>query len=131
MKSKKKLGIWMDHSTAHLMALTNDIIVTNIVVSQSESHEKIENLKLDESLMQNREQNQLADFFKSLIDVIKDYDEVLLFGPTDAKNELFNLLKEDRHFENIIIEVKPADKMTTNQEEAFVKDHFIPHIEGC
>jgi len=43
---------------------------------------------------------------------LKDYEEVLLFGPTNAKNELFNLLKDDRHFEKIKIEVKSGDKMT-------------------
>ncbi len=56
--------------------------------------------------------------------MIKDYDEVLLFGPTDAKTELFNILKENRQFEKIKIEVKPADNMTENQEEAFVKEYF-------
>jgi len=55
---------------------------------------------------------------------MKDYDEVLLFGPTNAKNELVNILKVDHHFDEIKIEVKPADKMTENQQLAFVKEHF-------
>ena len=58
-------------------------------------------------------------------DAIKNYDEVLIFGPTHAKEELVNLLKADRHFENIKIDVKHADKMTENQQHAFVKDYFI------
>jgi hypothetical protein len=55
---------------------------------------------------------------------MKDYDEVILFGPTDAKSELYNLLKNDHHFDKIRIEVKPADKMTENQQQAFVKKYF-------
>jgi len=49
---------------------------------------------------------------------------VLLFGPTTAKNELANLLKDDHLFEKIKVEVRQADRMTENQEHAFVKDHF-------
>jgi hypothetical protein len=124
MKSVKKIGIWMDHSIAHLMEVTNDTMVTNTMESPPAFPEQIQNLRMDESLMHNKEQNQNKDFFNNLCDVIKDYDEVLLFGPTDAKKELFNLLMNDHHFEKIKIKVKPADKMTKNQEEAFVKEYF-------
>ena len=55
---------------------------------------------------------------------VKNYDEVILFGPTDAKVELFNILKADQHFDKIKIDIKQADKMTENQQHAFVKDHF-------
>jgi len=47
---------------------------------------------------------------------IEDYDAVLLFGPTDAKVELFNLLKADKQFDKIKIETVPSEKMTGNQE---------------
>lgn len=124
MKSVKKIGIWMDHSIAHLLELSNNKLITNTLESTPAFPEQIQNLRMDESLMQNKEQNQLKDFFKNLCDVIIDYDEVLLFGPTDAKTELFNMLKENRQFEKIKIEVKPADKMSENQEEAFVKEYF-------
>jgi len=124
MKSAKQLGIWMDHSIAHLMELSNDTMLTNILESPPAFPGQIQNLRMDESLMHNKEQNQRKDFFKNLCDVIKDYDEVLLFGPTDAKTELFNILKENRQFEKIKIEVRPADNMTENQEKAFVKEYF-------
>jgi hypothetical protein len=47
-----------------------------------------------------------------------------LFGPTNAKTELINKLKEDHHFDEVKIEVKSADKMTENQQQAFVLEHF-------
>jgi len=84
----------------------------------------VENLRLNESLMNNKEQNHLSDFYQKLSNVIKDYDEVLLYGPTNAKTELFNQLKQDIHFDRIKIDVQPADKMTDNQQEAFVKKFF-------
>jgi hypothetical protein len=48
----------------------------------------------------------------------------LLFGPTDAKVELLNILKADLSFSKIKIETMQSDKMTENQEHAFVKDYF-------
>ena len=124
MKSTKRLGIWMDHSIAYLMELTNDTIVTNTIESQSELQENEENLNKDESHMLNKEQRLLLAYYKKLIDIIKNYEEILLFGSTEAKNELLNLIKDDHHFEKIKIEVKSADKMTENQRQAFVKEYF-------
>jgi hypothetical protein len=74
--------------------------------------------------MHNKETNYKAKYFKSLSEVIQTYDDVLLFGPCDAKKELFNILKDDHHYDKINIELKQSDKMTTNQLQAFVRDHF-------
>ncbi|MFA9390147.1 MAG: hypothetical protein ACERKD_10085 [Prolixibacteraceae bacterium] len=124
MKTTKQLGIWMDHSIAHITELKNEETLITTVVAQVEEEEKIPN-PLDESRIQNKAQNQLSDYFNRLIEVIKTYDYVLLFGPTNAKTELFNLLKADRHFENINIEVRSTDRMTQNQQLVYLKDYFI------
>jgi len=129
MKSAKHLGIWMDHSTANIMELSNETIVTKTVESTPAFPEQVENLRLDESLMHHKEQKQYADFYKKLSCIINDFNEVLLFGPTDAKTELFNVLKNNRQFEKIRISVQPADNMTDNQQKAFVKDFFNTHRE--
>lgn len=124
MKSKKQLGIWMDHSIAYLIKIENgktqaDIIEANPIIQNNE-----QNLKRDESLLYNKEHNQLSEFFKKLSEVIKEYGEVILFGPTEAKNELFNLLNENHLFSKIEFEVKSTDKMTENQRLIFVKNYF-------
>lgn len=124
MKSAKQLGIWMDHSTANIMEFSNDSVVTISLDLIPAFPEQVQNLRMDESLMHNKEQNQQTDFYKKLSAIIADYDEVLLFGPTNAKTELLNLLKDDRQFEKIKIEVLPAEKLTENQQVAFVKNFF-------
>src|ERR1700712_3916865 len=120
----KKLGIWMDHSIAHLMEFTNETNDIKNIQLEFTHQEKENSLNRSENLMHNKEQQQQADYYKKLGETIKDYNEVILFGPTDAKVELFNYLILDRHFENIKIEVESTDKMTENQEHAFVKDYF-------
>ncbi|MDD2307044.1 MAG: hypothetical protein PHP53_20235 [Prolixibacteraceae bacterium] len=123
MKSKKQLGIWMDHSTAILFESNVNSTENKIIVAQVGEQDEALNTR-DETLIQNKEQNELSGFFNRLSEVIINYDEVLLFGPTNAKPELVNILKSDHHFDEIKIEVKPADKMTENQQHAFVNEHF-------
>lgn len=123
MKTPKKLGIWMDHSTAHIIEFKNNAIVSNTIESLSVQGEK-QNFGKDESLKHNTEQDQLSEFFKRLSAIIKDYSEVIIFGPTNAKTELYNLLKEERHFNNIKIDIETTDNLTENQMHAFVKEHF-------
>lgn len=124
MKSAKYLGVWMDHSKAHIMELAADAMETRIIESTFTHEVKEETLSKNENLMHNKEQHQQAAYFKQLGEVIKKYDEVLLFGPTEAKNQLFNLLRADHLFENIKIDIKQTGKLTEHQERAFVKEHF-------
>jgi len=123
MTNGKKIGIWMDHSNAHLMEYA-DLIVTKIITSASTYEEKKFTLQKGESFMQRKNQQQEAEYYDSIAASIRDYDEVLLFGPTDAKTELLNILKADLSFSKVKIETKPSDKMTDNQEQAFVRDYF-------
>lgn len=125
MKSTKQLGIWIDHSIAHLMELRDGEVVTNNVESSPELQQDQKMVNKDESIILNKEEGQLSAYYKKLSDLILDYEEVLLFGPTDAKNELSNLLKEDHHFDKIRVEVKSSDNMTENQRIAFVKEYFV------
>ncbi len=124
MKKTKNLGIWMDHSSAILMSLTNDTIVTNSIVSEFTHQDKVDGLNKSENLMHNKEQHQQSGYYKKIAQAIREYQEVVLFGPTDAKNQLFNLLKDDHLFENIHIEVKDTDKMTETQMHDFVRGYF-------
>jgi hypothetical protein len=124
MKTTTHLGICMDHSSAHLMDASGETMVSNKIESEFTHQEKERTLEKGEHMMHNAEQQKQHAYYKKLGEVIKKYDQVVLFGPTKAKEELANILKADKHFEKIIVEVKHADKMTENQQHAFVKEHF-------
>jgi len=124
MKKTKQLGIWMDHSFAFLLELTNDTIVEKRVALGIVLPEKEYDLNKNETLIHNKEQQQQSLYYKKLSDVIRNYQDVVLFGPTDAKNELLNLLKVDHLFENIKIEARHSDKMTVLQMHNFVREYF-------
>lgn len=124
MKPAKKLGIWMDHSIAYLMEFTSNPFEIRTIESKLTHQKKMEALSKSESLMHNKEQKQLSDYYKKLGAIIKNYKRVILFGPTDAKVELFDILSEDEQFNKIKIEIKNTDKMTPNQKNSFVRDYF-------
>ena len=124
MKTAKSLGIWMDHSSARLIEFTTDPMAATIIESAFTSEEKGASLEKSENVMHNKEQHEQAAFYKKLGEAIKHYESVLLFGPTKAKTELLNVLKADHNFEKVKIEVKQTDKLTDNQQFAFVKEYF-------
>ena len=93
MNNEKKVGIWMDHASAHIMPFTTEISTTQTVTSKFTHYEKEHILSHGESQMHNAEQHMQGDYYKKIGEIIKGYGEVMLFGPTDAKIELLNVLK--------------------------------------
>lgn len=114
----------MDHSNAHLMEFTSASIGSKTIASAFTHEIKEESLGKSEHIMHNKEQQEQLAYYKELGAVIKNYEEVVLFGPTDAKTELLNILKLDHHFDKIKIEIQQADKMSENQQHAFVREYF-------
>lgn len=129
MKSIKQIGIWMDHSTAHIMELSKNEVIIVRLDSTPAFPDRIEDLRMDERLMHNKGQNEVSDFYESLSKTIHNYDEVLLFGPTEAKTELYNRLKDDRRFENIKFFIVSTDKITDNQQKALLRNFFNKEVQ--
>ncbi len=127
MKIENMLGIWMDYGIANLIEFAAVPTTTKTITSAFTHAIKEEVLSKSEHMMHNKEQQEQAAFFKEIADVILGYTNVLLFGPTDAKVELSNFLKEDHHFDSITISILQADKMTEPQQHAFVRDYFTKH----
>lgn len=122
MKSKT-VGIWMDHSEANLID-PNTLDNNHSIVSNFTFSDKEEVLSRSESSMHNKENQEHEAYYKEIGKAILNYDHVLLFGPTHAKEELHNFLNKDLHFKDIQFDVKSADKMSDNQKNAFIHNHF-------
>jgi len=124
MTMTKKLGIWIDHSAAHLTEFTTGPMETKTIESDFTYQDRAQTLARSENVMHNKEQHQQSEYYKKLGEEIANYQEVILFGPTDAKTELFNLLRADRRYEKIKIEVRQTDKMTEHQQHTFIREYF-------
>ena len=75
MKTLKKIGIWMDHSMAHITEFDSEIQETKIITSDFTFQDKVETLQRSESEMHNKEQQKQASYYKSLAQIIKNFDE--------------------------------------------------------
>ena len=124
MKKNKQLSIWMDYSNALLMELYNHMIVsTRIAVKPPENDDE----KTNAPNLPNHTEEQIRhqeDYFKEISDVVINYQEVLLFGPTEAKSELLAILKKDHHFKNIIFQLVNTNKMNDDSIHKFVVNHY-------
>ena len=127
MKTAKKLGIWLDHASAHLMEFTPDPISTKTIASKFTPAVRELIMRKGEDHMHSKEQALQSDYYHQLGDVIKEYNDVVIFGPTDAKVELYNSLFEDQQLKHITIKMQPAKKMTEKQQHAYVKNYFAKH----
>jgi stalled ribosome rescue protein Dom34 len=122
-KEKRKLGIWLDHAMAHVIE-PKESFNSNIITSKFNKEEREISLSRSEKTMHQKEQHQQAEYYKQLIDIIRNYNSVLIFGPGEAKNELTNLIKEDHRFDQIQIETVTTDNMPPNEKVNFVIAHF-------
>lgn len=124
MKTVKKLGIWMDHSIAYLMEFTNNPFEIKTIESKFSIDEK--NLKTSKisDLLINKEKHVLYDYYNKIGEAIKNYKQIVLFGPSDAKIEFFDVLSEDERFVKLKVEIRETDKMTMHQQHDFILEYF-------
>jgi hypothetical protein len=124
----KKIGIWLDNAEAHLIEYTENEMVSAIIKSPFTHEVMEESLEKSENLMHNKKRQQQTAYLKEIATMIKNYEEVLLFGPTDAKIKLGHILKADRAFAKIKVHIKQTDYLTENQQHAFVRKFYLSNL---
>lgn len=134
-KQPNRIGVWMDHNKAllieyHPYSEQIQTLYADLSIGQREEGEGSdtaffgERASSNEDRKENKYRDELKTYFKSLEKVLKGYDEILLFGPGKAKNELKNLMREDKEFQSAEIFMENAEAMTENQYKAYVRDYF-------
>ena len=120
----RQLGIWMDHSVAHLIDNSGSGVDHQHIVADDDKDHETYSVHKGESHQLHREHVALEAYYNKIAEKISHYHHILLFGPTAAKSELYNKLKKDPHFKAIHIVLESSDKMTENEKEAYVKNYF-------
>jgi len=96
MQITKRLGIWIDHSNAHLMELVSGPIKPIIINAKFDFQEKHETVEKSEKGMHQKQNHEGLAYYKEIGKVILNYNDVLLFGPTEAKTELKRYVSRHR-----------------------------------
>lgn len=128
MNSHTFIAVYMDHSSANIMKLVNDTIETEVVESAFDHEEKVKALHKSESTMHHKEHQLQLSYYNSIKEKLSGSKDILLFGTTTAKAELLNIINKDLHFNEVKTVASQTDKMTVNQQHAFIKDHLKKHV---
>ena len=133
---KKILGVWLDHAKAHFITfkgLESEMITIESGFKKltredgkgsTDTRFRADAFSNNEDNKQNKKIVEQAKYYKDIEKFIKKYDEVYLFGPTNAKIELLNILQQNKSFKGKIVKVENADKLTKNQMIAQVREYF-------
>lgn len=131
----KKIGIWIDKRESKIVTIENGNERLATIVSEIEEFNPTggsgTRLKggpqdvVQDSKYLERQKHQLADFFKKIVPAIEDADAIVIFGPAQTGQKLYNeLSSEHPQFQNKTINLEKADNMTDNQVKAWVRDYF-------
>tara|TARA_R110002049_G_scaffold265234_3_gene441362 strand:- start:3473 stop:3880 length:408 start_codon:yes stop_codon:yes gene_type:complete len=135
MKKLARTGIWLDFEKAYIIELhENQENITKIdsniehfnVVGGSRSkqaHGPQDNVSESKYLERNNQQQ--ATYFKSIIEKINPNNELVIFGPAEAKMNLKKAFQNHSNFKQKAIPVETADSITENQMKAWVRDYKI------
>jgi hypothetical protein len=143
MKNKQQtvkcIGVWLDHVHARLVqADAAGEYTIETINSTFKPHERVAGEgtdksywggaqfgnSSDESKKNNAVHDKTRKYYETIEKAIAGYDHIFLTGPTEAKNELFNVIMKNKSFDGKKVEVENADKLTDHQLIALVKDHF-------
>ena len=129
-----KVGLWIDHRKAIVVAMTDQGEKIEEIVSSVEKQLQRAGdrpLEGDYEVVQvpadNRRQRDFTKhlniYYAAVITVIRDAESILIFGPGEAKGELKEQL-EKNHLGGYIVDIETVDKMTNPQIAAKVRQYF-------
>ena len=132
---KTRVGLWIDHRKAIVVALTEKGEETKRIESTAEkqlrrsgrspSNESFEPQLVPADDTRERDyMGHLANYYNEVIACIGDAETILIFGPGEAKDELQKRIEKDKIGARIVA-IETADKMTEPQIVAKVKQRLL------
>ena len=125
---KKRVGVWIDHRKAVVVALTESGEQIKPIASGMEKHVRFAGGSSEAGSAEDMRDRQFAGrldaYYEDVLANIKDAESIFLFGPGEAKGELEKLLK-GKGLGQCISGLETADKMTDPQIAEKVRRHFF------
>jgi hypothetical protein len=129
-----KVGLWIDHRKAIVVAITEQGEKIEEIVSGVEKQlqragdrplegdYEVVQVPADDSRQRDFTQH-LDIYYAAVITAIRDAESILIFGPGEAKGELKQQLDKN-HLGRHIVDIQTVDKMTNPQIAAKVREYF-------
>ncbi len=121
-----KLGVWIDHAQAVFVKFDGEKGVVRSIPSNIEgglhfsggsgprSRRGLQMKAVSEKKFVNKREGQLHAYYKRVVDEINSADEIVIFGPGEAKNELLHEMKK-QHLDQKVKGVFVSDRLTNAQ----------------
>ena len=134
---KTKMGLWIDHRKAIIVAVTDKGEETTLIISKvdrqpgrsggvrSTTSYESQQVRADDS-RQRKLTGLLNIYYDAVIASIRAAEAILIFGPGEAKGELKKRLAK-ANLSGRIVGMETVDKMTDHQIAAKVRQHFQDH----
>ena len=131
---RTKVGLWIDHRKAIIVAGTDTGEEIALIVSKVEKHlqrsgdsplkgrHESQNVPQDDS-RQRTFTGHLNIHYEAVIACLRDAESILIFGPGEAKGELKKRLEKNK-LGGRIAGVETVDRMTDRQIAAKVRQYF-------
>ena len=136
---KTKVGLWIDHRKAIIVAVTEKGDETALVISKVEKQLRRSGdsplkgtyepgrVPADDS-RQRTLTGHLNIYYEAVIACLRDAESILIFGPGEAKGELKERLEKSK-LGGRIAGLETVDRMTDRQIAAKIREHFRAHEE--
>jgi len=137
---KTKVGLWIDHRKALIMAVTAKGQEIGLIISRVEKQlgrsggtrstasYEAQKVPADDS-RQRKFTEDLNIYYDAVIASVRDAESILIFGPGEAKGELKKRLERNK-LGGRIIGIETIDKMTDRQIAAKVRHYFQETTTG-
>jgi hypothetical protein len=131
---RTKVGLWIDHRKAIIVAITDTGEEIRLILSKVEKQLRrsgdsplrggyeSQKVPADDS-RQRTFAGHLNIYYEAVIACVRDAESILLFGPGEAKGELKKRLEQNK-LGGRIVGVETVDKMTDREIAAKVRKHF-------
>ena len=126
---KNAAGLWIDHSKAVIVIVSDKGEETKQIESGMEKHVRFSGGSRSEQGGGEDQQDRqftghLNTYYDAVIAQLRDSESILLFGPGEAKGELEKRLA-NKGLGGRIVGIETVDKMTDRQIAAKVREHFL------
>ena len=119
-KQKQYAGIWLDGQHAAIISSNeSDEYVISARVKSPDSQSGG-----SEHAINNGKKTEHSKYFKDVSQHLQGFDEILIFGPGQAQEQLQNHLKSEVTFNDKQVSIDSADQLTDPQMIAKVRDFF-------
>lgn len=124
MIEAKKVAVYVDYFMSNIIEYLNSASRVKTIKSNFIPVEMEKMILIGEDYTRYKQPNEQQEYYLKLRNELLHYNCILLFGPTNAKIQLLNILKIGNKFSVTKIIIKNTEKLSDEQQIEFVNDCF-------